>query len=451
MAPGSRRSPRLSDPAPRATAMLQTPALLGALLVPTSGQEVAPEPAREERIAWLSEHAAEILAPGEWVTAEDDFADLQPLAEAVGGKRIVTLGEASHSDGSAFELKARVARFLHERCGYDVLVFEAGLYECDRAWREAVDGASLVERGRAALQPIWERSRTVQELLRYMQASVETERPLVFAGMDMMPTGLILAEAGEDLVRAAREAAVDESLAAAGQRLIETLPMGLGRLLAAPAAEREESCRVLLELAAALRDGRRVPERARFMAQFLESLVACIEMLSAADMSDPEGSPELNRRDEQMAKNLVFLAREVFPDKKLLVWGATSHLSRRRDGLQVYTAPYMVPIGEHLTSLLPDSTYHLAVTSFEGKIGSATGSPEMEIPAAPAGSLEELWAATGVAAGFLDLRSLQPGTSWVQGPISVRAMGHGDVTGRWSESVDGILFTRDLLPAAPGE
>ncbi|MFT7485173.1 MAG: hypothetical protein ACI9F9_001020 [Candidatus Paceibacteria bacterium] len=74
------------------------------------------------------------------------------------------------------------------------------------------------------------------------------------------------------------------------------------------------------------------------MAQFIESFVACVEMLSFADMSNPGGGPELNRRDAQMAANLAFLASEVYPDKKILVWGATSHLSRKREGLNVDAA-----------------------------------------------------------------------------------------------------------------
>ncbi len=431
-------------------------ALACALLLQASPQDTASTTAdvsRAQRIESLGEATSALLLPADIPIGEDEFADLGPLARAVDGRRIVTLGEAAHSDGTAFEVKARLVRFLHERCGFDVLVFEAGFYECDRAWRSAVAGESLVEQGRRALQPIWERSEVVQDLLAYQQSTLTTDRPLQLAGMDMMPTGSLLMEAAGDVEEVALAAGVDPMVVEEGLFLLAGMQTEFRRVIVADAEERRFALGPMEELGAALREAAKsetiaddLRQRAALCGQFLPSFVACVEMLAVADLSNPEGGPELNRRDGQMAANVVWLAEEMFPGKKLIVWGATSHLSRKRTLLDVHTARKMVPVGEHLARALPWEVYHLAVTAYGGAIGSALDSSPIDLEPARRGSLEELWAATGNDAAFLDFTHLPESAAWLRGTIGCRAMGHADVDGRWAECVDGLVLLREMAP-----
>jgi erythromycin esterase-like protein len=83
---------------------------------------VSAEVEANERVAWLKAHAAELrtIDPD-----DDDYSDLEPFREAVNKSRIVMLGEQSHGDGATFRAKIRLIRFLHERCGFDILAFES--------------------------------------------------------------------------------------------------------------------------------------------------------------------------------------------------------------------------------------------------------------------------------------------------------------------------------------
>lgn len=59
------------------------------------------------------------------------FEDLGFLKDRLSGKQVVQLGEATHGGSEFYRLKHRLVRFLHEKLGYDLLVFEAGVIETD--------------------------------------------------------------------------------------------------------------------------------------------------------------------------------------------------------------------------------------------------------------------------------------------------------------------------------
>lgn len=61
--------------------------------------------------------------------SSDGYRDLEPIRQFVKGAQVVQLGEATHGGAQFYTLKTRLARFLHEKCGFDLLVLESGLLE----------------------------------------------------------------------------------------------------------------------------------------------------------------------------------------------------------------------------------------------------------------------------------------------------------------------------------
>jgi hypothetical protein len=85
----------------------------------------------------------DVFIPPEWVgwvqgqhvpirslVAAGDFSDLAPLADFVGNRRIVLLGESGHGVAEFNHLKVRLVKYLHEELGFDVVAFESSFYEC---------------------------------------------------------------------------------------------------------------------------------------------------------------------------------------------------------------------------------------------------------------------------------------------------------------------------------
>lgn len=139
----------------RLTAMMRLVALavsLAPLAVPTMTEAQD----RERRIADLRERAVPIRTID---PADDDFSDLMPLAAAIGDARIVQLGESTHGDGAAFAAKARLVRFLHRELGFDVLLWESGMYDLRVVNDSLRSGAGAAAAARLGVFGIWSASR----------------------------------------------------------------------------------------------------------------------------------------------------------------------------------------------------------------------------------------------------------------------------------------------------
>jgi erythromycin esterase len=158
----------------------------------------------------------------------------------------------------------------------------------------------------------------------------------------------------------------------------------------------------------------------------------------------------MNRRDAQMAENLLWLMSERYPGRKVVAWAATSHVSRRRDLVERGVPdPEMVPMGQRLWDRLGEEAYVVAFTSGPGRVGSIFSSP-WDLAPPRRGSFEDHAERTGLPAFFLDLRGRAPG-SWLERPVKARPMGQTTMTAPWPRLVDAFLFVRNAAPSARAE
>src|SRR5688572_20725992 len=100
--------------------------------------QVSPAAPADELQSWIAENAVSLRSID---PADEEFRDLEFLADVIGDAQVVQLGEASHSAGNGFAAKARLVKFLHQRMGFDVLVCEEGIY--DMRWIQAGMRGSL--------------------------------------------------------------------------------------------------------------------------------------------------------------------------------------------------------------------------------------------------------------------------------------------------------------------
>nr|WP_238600649.1 erythromycin esterase family protein [Metasolibacillus meyeri] len=121
-------------------------------------------------------------------------------------------------------------------------------------------------------------------------------------------------------------------------------------------------------------------------------------------------------RDKAMLENLLWLAHEVYPNEKFIVWAHNDHI--RKAHSKVMGSPYPVKM---LGELLPEEEKKLSyvIRLYMGG-GELSTNDRMVLPVSPLekGSIEDILSAVNTAYTFIDMRYCQNerGNSWMFEP-----------------------------------
>ena len=423
----------------------------------------------QEREQWLREHAVVVRTID---ASDEDFTDLEPLVDAIADARVVQLGESSHGAGATFKAKVRLIKFLHQQMGFDVLVWESGMYDVSNVNGDLRAGNDPAEARRGVFS-IWSDTEEVAPLFEYAQGSHAGPRPLEMAGFDMQFSGSssdrFIEEmqaffgAVQDPALRDRLLSLAEAVATASGRVTSSgdgpTPDDLDRFLATT----DELLQLVGAQNHALVVAHGQPQTDYFARTLGNFRANGRHVYGYVAPGLPKEGPEWmantnaswNRRDARNADNLLWLLNEHYRGRKLIVWahnGPIMNAYYESDWSALSHAPQeggMRPTGVFLAEAIGDEVYTIGFTAYAGEQRQQGGPGRLPVNAAPEGSLEHSLHQLGEAHLFLDFRQLdnQP-EHWLRQPRTMAIRGYmPEEMEDWTKVVDAIFFTDAMTPS----
>ena len=387
-------------------------------------------------------------------SAKDDFSDLMPLVKLIGNSTVVALGEPTHENGSALKAKVRLVKFLHEKMGFDVLLFEYAFL-----------GGSLTDEKLGTNQDLrtslnsmnyWISSEVYPDLHEYIRNTKNSSRPMTLGGFDCekVPQGIsdnktlfdrVVSKLPQLGVTDMERIYVDSLIRANG---------ALGNAYGKSFTNNGNNIaigvikRVINAISGASYKSEFTKEEIVSYPLFLKSLILNNEERTAGGFWNIV-------RDKNMATRFHWHYNTLHPSKKFILWGATAHFShdmvsitRQGDGFYPY-----YQMGDYLKNSLGDDYYVIAITSYQGKSGVVYPENsqykdytyEKEISTPPNQSFESLAHASGNPYLFIDLRSL-PRKHILRDKLIATPLGHQVDFAEWGRIIDAFLFIDTQVP-----
>jgi erythromycin esterase len=378
------------------------------------------------------------------------YEDLMPLKSMLQGVQILMMGEESHADGAAFLAKARLVRFLHEQMGFNVLAFEAGLPECDRANQSVRQNRLASDAMRDCLHNVW-CVREVEPLFDYVLKTQGSPEPIRLAGFDNQETGrlywmrvpgaLHFVEGLVSLTPEDRQLLTDlgntHLWTALESDKLWAQQGALSRLCDGFRAARPA---LVSKYGAAATD---------WQDRYLHNIGSNLKLMIARSLGAED--LENDTRDSEMADNLRWLADTAYSGEKIICWAHTFHIMHGTD--DPANKSLLMPRGTKVMGNLikqhfGDQAYALGFAAHHGKMGAQwlrTPTKMMDIRQPPTGSIEDVMHRYGQALLFVNLRVPGP----FNNALSGGCMYYTPHIVNWTQVLDGILFTDEMTPATP--
>jgi len=158
--------------------------------------QIRPAPIVPKRadLKWIRKHAI----PVETANPAADFADLVPLKDMIGERRIVALGEGTHGTSEFFKMKHRIVRFLAEQMGFTVFAIEANMPEAREVNRYVLTGKGDPKKALSGLYFwTWDTSEVLAMIEWMKDYNLSGKGRMEFYGFDMQFPDVAMANVKE--------------------------------------------------------------------------------------------------------------------------------------------------------------------------------------------------------------------------------------------------------------
>lgn len=315
----------------------------------------------EKEHAWLTTQVKEIQS-----LDSEDYSDLQFLKEELKGKRIVQLGESSHGIGDYYAIKSRLVKFLHKEMGFTVLALEGGFGDINLA---NVDRDKLS--ARFLIQNTVFGNFINEEMLsafEHVKESPSVGKPLQLAGFDCQSSSSYFQQFMVPFLKDFDPVLSEEfdQGFSSSFKLYSHMNDSLALM-----SRIEQNSKLFEKIKALLNTHqgkirKKHPEHPKLI-EIIAKTIDTFEKYWNFSFTDFQLFKSRAIRDELMAENFIWLAEELYPKEKIIIWAHNGHISK---GSASWTDQNGDPIkrqGELLAKHFKNQNYVIGLFAIQGE------------------------------------------------------------------------------------
>lgn len=127
---------------------------------------------------------SKLINLGEITNSNEDFREFKKLKPFLKNTEIIMLGEQSHGEGTVYETKIKLIKYLHQEMGYNILAFESDFFGTQKTWELIQDGADIPLTMAKGTSTFWSTAKEFKALTDYIEKTKDTDNPLIITGFD---------------------------------------------------------------------------------------------------------------------------------------------------------------------------------------------------------------------------------------------------------------------------
>lgn len=360
-----------------------------------------------------------------------DFSDLTFLDTIIGNKQIVFLGEQLHSDGSTFQAKSRLIRYLHEIHNFDIVLYEASIYDMwfmdQQAKQNAKDTAKFYPT--IGLYPFWWNNEDCKPIWQYYNKTLQSDNPITLGGFDIQLTGTYhnKIERSKTIKNFLLEKQINIEDFPSFNSVIDQLSYTYKWEYKQFTQAKFDSIQVdLTNILEHLH-----PPQTETENIYYRSLKGIRDYGQLMWNYNSGEMPRMNIRDSLMAVNLIWQIDSLYKNQKIIIWSANLHLYKSDITNEGAT---FTPLGKYIKAKFPNS-YMMAFTSY----ALATPNSQNSYDEAGVNSLEYLLNSKKYKYAYLDMSHVDSNSYLKRGFISVINQRANELH-TWNDLIDGLFY-----------
>lgn len=377
---------------------------------------------------------------------------------------IILLGEQTHGDGAVFDKKLEMIKDLHENYGYNLLVFESGMYDNFKANELYKSQKEEIDIFKQSVGWLYTTTEVFQELLDYM----ETHPELKILGFDSQESTLF----EEYFLNDFKSLCSKNNIVISNEDYIEIEKTMLVRDFEKYAFNKKDSTHLYNRINSIIEKIDRIPKKdieTKVLAQAFKSVFSDLDF--GLKSLQKEKIAIQNPRDKQMAENLIFI-KETYPSEKIMGWGASyhfankinefeytleteeyiknrialtdsihgeTHTSESEEITQIKELKLAVPMGQILKEKYGSKIFSIAFTSYKGDFFNIEIDQTTPILSPPSNSIESDLKDQNIKSTLSILKDSSD-------KYYSSALGYIPLYANWEVIFDGIYYIENMYP-----